>query len=183
MAIEDGNWLDWLNSNAAAIQAVGSVVAILIAVGVAWLSHWLDIRRSQRAVRLEKVQALEAVASIVINAMNLIETAKEQVCDCGGESLLNYCTEIHDPGAFELAAEALREIPIAQLPDFEVVKPVIEMRALIQKLPPMIENIRRWHPDKGPWLEESQLLEKLHRRANIHTVTIEESVRRVPDGD
>ena len=74
----------WINNNSGGVQAVGSVAAILFAVGVAWLSSWLAVHQSANARRMEDVRALETVALIVINAINLIQTAKEQLCDDGG---------------------------------------------------------------------------------------------------
>lgn len=127
---------------------------------------------------------METVASIVINAMNLIQTAKEETCDGGEASLRKYCKEIHNPSRFKDAEQALREIPIAQLPDFEVVKPVIEMRGLVPEVNAIIDFIHRDYLAEGPeWRKESERLERLHRRANVHTVTVEVAVRRARDGD
>ncbi len=70
---------NWINQNSGGVQAVGTVAAVLIAVGVAWLSHRLDVRRSEDAQRREDARVLETVASIVINAMNLIEVAQEHL--------------------------------------------------------------------------------------------------------
>ena len=127
---------------------------------------------------------METVASIVINAMNLIQDAKEQLCDSRGASIESYCMKVYDAAAFRNAGEALREVPIAQLPDFEVVKPVLEMRDLILKADEMIVQIHRGYVSKdGNWQERIDQFSKLYRRANIHTSTVESAVRRVRDGD
>ncbi len=175
---------DWINQNSGGVQALGSVIAILIAVGVAWWSHRLDLCRSEEAQRKEDARALETVASIVINAMNLIQVAKENLCDVGETSIEGYFMKIHDESAFKNAGEALREVPIAQLPDFEVVKPVLEMRDLILKANELLVQIHRdYLTNEGDWREELKYFSKLHYRANKHTSTIEDAVRRVRDGD
>ena len=175
---------NWINQNSGGVQAVGSVSAILIAVGIAWLSNWLDVRRSANAQRREDARALETVASIVINAMNLVQVAKEQLCDSRGALIEGYYKKVYDAAAFRNAGEALREVPIAQLPDFEVVKPVLEMRDLILKADEMIVQIHRDYASKeGNWQEGIDQFSKLHHRANMHTSTVESAVRRVRDGD
>ncbi len=175
---------NWINQNSGGVQAVGSVAAILIAVGIAWLSNWLDVRRSANAQRREDARALETVASIVINAMNLIQVAKEQLCDSRGASIEGYCMKVYDAAAFRNAGEALREVPIAQLPDFEVVKPVLEMRDLILKADEMIDQIHRDYVLKeGNWQEGIDQFSKLLHRASMHTSTVENAVRRVRDVD
>ena len=174
---------NWINQNSGGVQAVGSVAAILIAVGVAWLSHRLDVRRSEDAQRREDARVLETVASIVINAMNLIEVAKEQLCDSRGALIESYFKEVYDAAAFRNAGEALREVPIAQLPNFEVVKPVLGMRNLILEADEMIVQIHRDYVSKeGNWQEGIDQFSKLHYRANRHTSTVESIVRRVRDG-
>lgn len=175
---------NWINQNSGGVQAVGSVAAILIAVGIAWLSNWLDVRRSANAQRREDARALETVASIVINAMNLIQVAKEQLCDSRGALIESYCMEVYDAAAFRNAGAALREVPIAQLPDFEVVKPVLEMRDLILKADEMIVQIHRDYVSKeGNWQKGIDQFSRLHYHANMHTSTVESAVRRVRDGD
>jgi hypothetical protein len=176
--------MDWLNSNAAVIQAVGSVLAIFIAIVVVVLSHWLGVRRSEKAIRQEKARTLETVASIMIHAMNLIETAKKNICDRGGSSIGGYGLEVHDPHKFENAAQALCEIPIAQLPDYEVVRPVIEMRLLVPRAKELIEQICEYYENnEGDWEEGARDFAKLHHTANQHTETISDAVKRVRDGD
>ena len=174
----------WINNNSGGVQAVGSVAAILFAVGVAWLSSWLAVHQSANARSMEDVRALETVASIVINAMNLIQTAKEQLCDDGGALIVGYCMEVHDRNAFRNAGEALREIPIVHLPDFEVVKPVLEMRDLILAADEMIAQIcKDYHTEEGDWQEGLDRFRDLHRRADKYVSTVEDAVRRVRDGD
>ena len=97
---------NWINQNSGGVQAVGSVAAILIAVGIAWLSHWLDVRRSANAQRREDARALETVASIVINAMNLIQVAKEQLCDSRDASIEGYFMKVYDKAAFRVRPES-----------------------------------------------------------------------------
>ena len=175
---------NWINQNSGGVQAVGSVAAILIAVGVAWLSHRLDVRRSEDAQRREDARVLETVASIVINAMNLIEVAKEQLCDSRGALIESYFKEVYDAAAFRNAGEALREVPIAQLPNFEVVKPVLRMRILILEANKTINQIRMGRiTSKGGRLAAIDQFSKLYDRANKHTSTVESVVRRVRDGD
>ena len=175
---------DWINQNSGGFQAVGSVAAILFAVVIVWLSHWLDVRRSANAQRREDARALETVASIVINAMNLIQAAKDQICDGSEGSIFGYFNEVHDPKEFENAGEALREIPIAQLPDFEVVRPVLEMRNLIPKANEMIVQIHRdYLSGEHDWQEGVDQLRTLHHRANMNAHTVEDAVRRVRDGE
>lgn len=175
---------NWINQNSGGVQAVGSVIAILIAVGVAWLSHRLDLRRSENAQREEDKRALETVASIVINAMNLIQIAKEQLCDGNEASIEGYFLKVYDRMVFGNAAEALREVPIAQLPNFEVVKPVLEMRDLIRRANELLDQIHRdYLSEQGNWQEGVNNFRTLHYRANKHTSKIEDAVRRVRDGD
>ncbi len=127
---------------------------------------------------------METVASIVINAMNLIQVAKDHICDNRVGSIETYCMEVYEAAAFRNAGEALREVPIAQLPDFEVVKPVLEMRDLILKADEMIVQIHRDYVSKeGNWQEGIDQFSKLHHRANMHTSTVENAVRRVRDID
>lgn len=174
--------IDWGSVTAAWVQAVGSVAAIFIAILVTWVSHWLDVRRSEEAIRREEARTLETVAAIMINAMNLIETAKKNICDNGSRRLLGYCMEVYDPGAFKSAAEALREIPIAHLPDFTVVKPVLEMRDLVLKADSLIEHIHRSSVSPEGNVDEGiKSFRKLHHQANVQTSTVEEAVRRVRD--
>jgi hypothetical protein len=185
---ETWNWINqiwnWINQNSGGVQAVGSVAAILIAVGVAWFSHWLDVRRSANAQRREDARTLETVAAIVINAMNLIQVAKEQLCDSGEASIEGYRMEVYDKVAFMNAGEALREVPVAQLPDFEVVKPVLEMRNLIPKAVELIDQIYIHYISKEGDLQEGiRQFQKLHHRANKYTSTVEDAVRRVRDND
>jgi hypothetical protein len=66
------------------------VAAILLSVGIALLSHYLDLRRSKKAQHQEDIRVLETVASIVINSMNLIEVAKVQLCDRGEAAIEGY---------------------------------------------------------------------------------------------
>ncbi len=175
---------NWINQNSGGVQAVGSVIAILIAVAIAWLSHWFDVRRSKDAQRREDARVLETVASIVINAMNLIQIAKEQLCDNRGTLTESYFNKVYDARAFRTAGEALREVPIAQLPNFEVVKPVLGMRHLILEADKMVAQIQMdYVSSKGNWQAGIDRFSKLHYSANKHTSTVESVVRRVRDGD
>ena len=176
---------NWINQNSGGFQAVGSVAAIFFAVAIAWSSHWFDVRRSKDAQRREDARVLETVASIVINAMNLIQVAKEQLCDNRGELHDNYFGKVYDAAAFTNAAEALREVPIAQLPNFEVVKPVLRMRILIIEADKTITQIRKGRiTSKGGGLQAGiDQFSKLYDRANKHTSTVESVVGRVRDGD
>ncbi len=92
--------------------------------------------------------------------------------------------EVHDRNAFRNAGEALREIPIVHLPDFEVVKPVLEMRDLILAADEMIAQIcKDYHTEEGDWQEGLDRFRDLHRRADKYVSTVEDAVRRVRDGD
>ena len=171
---------DWINNNSAGVQAIGSIIAILLALGVVWLQHRLDLSRSDKSRRDEDARQLETVAAIVINAMNLIQAAKEQMCD--KDMIQGYYTENHSPSEFTNAANALQEIPIAQLPDFRVVKPVLEMRGLILRVERLVGYIAEGeHNGKYDYLEGVDRLKEIYLQANEHTRTVKETVIRIRD--
>lgn len=112
--------------------------------------------------------------------MNLIETAKEQMCD--KNMIQGYYQEVHDPGAFLNAEKALMEIPITQLPDYRVVKPILELRDLVMRVERLAGYIAEGeHNGRYDYLEGIDNLRELHRQANIHTSQVEEAVREIRD--
>jgi len=57
----------------------------------------------------------------------------------------------------------LREVPIAQLPDYEVVKPVLGMRNLMLPANDMLIQIHREYlSDLGDWQKGIDVFGKLH---------------------
>jgi hypothetical protein len=75
-------------------------------------------------------------------------------------------------------------VPIAQLPDYEVVKPVLGMCNLMLPANDMLIQIHREYlSDLGDWQKGIDDFRKLHHRANVYTSTVEDAVRRIRDGD
>ncbi len=156
------------------------ILTAFVALGAAWFSHWLVVRRSAKIQRKDDARVLETVASIVNNAMSLIDTAKKQICDGQDDSIARYYEESYSAAAFRSAGEALREIQIAQMPDLEVVRPILDMRDLVLTAEEVIDDIGR-HRDspEGNRQNAIEKFRKLHRRATIHTSTVEGAVIRM----
>jgi hypothetical protein len=69
--------LCWLNTNAAAVQAVGSVIAIFVAIFVAWWQTWVS--RSDQADarrRTARVLAMELLPNVQGIDANLARAAR-----------------------------------------------------------------------------------------------------------
>ncbi len=158
------------------------ILTAIVAVGVAWFSHWLVVRRSAHVQRQDDARLLETVASIVDSAMHLIDEAKVQLCDGHDESMARYYRESYNAAAFRNAGEALREVHIAQLPDLEVVRPVLDMRDLVLGAEDVIDDIERHLDSHDAARDEAvEKLRKLHRRASVQASTVENAVRKLRD--
>jgi hypothetical protein len=59
------------------VQAVFSIVAIVIAILVPWGQHRRDVKLAQRLRVEDRLRSAEAAGAIVTHAMNLIEDARK----------------------------------------------------------------------------------------------------------
>ena len=75
---------------------------------------------------------MDAAAAIAINAMNLIEDAWEYAVR-RPENTPGYILKRYDPAAFDFAARALGEANLADVPDWELIRPIIGVRNLVME--------------------------------------------------
>jgi hypothetical protein len=171
-------WADTHPGVAAWVQAIFSIIAILIAFYVPYRQHLRDVRLARQLRVEDRLRSMEAAAAIVIHAMNLIEDAwngtKKPDDTCG------YVLMVHEPAAFDFAASALKEINLANVSDWELIRPIIGMRNLLieaKRLPVAIHEAdeRRYTPPD----EVRERLRCVREEAHRHTSIVEAAVNRL----
>ena len=169
-------WAETHPGVAAWVQAIFSIIAILIAFYVPYRQHVRDVRLARRLRVEDRLRSVEAAAVISINAMNLIEEAWEHTVR-KPENTLGYVVKRYDPTAFDFAARALEEINLADVPDWELIRPIIGMRNLVMEakdLPSVIHEADELN-NRDP-LEVRERLGRVREEANRHTTTMEAAV-------
>ncbi len=173
---------DWINSNSAGVQAIGTILAICVAIFVPWRLHKQALKRTRQQQREERLVRMESAASIAINAMNRIEKAWENVVKNPGNTM-GYYMENFSRDEFEKAAAALHEINVAHLPDWEMVRPILGLRDLVVRAAVLVEGISKAEHNGNVIDEEEgrKSLGTVHDRALTHTAKIEAAVNRMRD--
>lgn len=163
---------------AAWVQAIFSIMAILIAFYVPYRQHLRDVRLARRLRVEDRLRSTEAAAAIVIHAMNLIEDAwngTKKPGDTHGYVLMAY-----ESAAFDFAANALKEINLANVTDWELIRPIIGMRNLLieaKGLPLAIHEADESHTT--PPDEVRERLRCVREEAHRHTSIVEAAVNRL----
>lgn len=165
-----------------AVQAVGTIFAIGVAIYVPWQQHENDLKRMRQQQREERLLRIESAAAIAINAMNKIEEAWKHTVQ-KPENTLGYIMEAYNRQEFEQAQAALHEINVADLPDWEMVRPILELRDLVIRAGSLVDLIGRAQSDPaaGDPDEGRDALAGVHDRAHAHTTSIEAAVNRMKD--
>lgn len=182
-------WLAWINENGAVIQAFSLPITIAVAVLVVMLTHHLANKRAERADRRERLRIMESVASIVIATMNRIDFAAKKMCGDSlddtrdVEDMLNFVEnwESKVAASFAVVEKALDEVPITQLPKYEAVLVVIEMRLLIDRVADKIREIDDALSEESRPGKLLKDLRSLHAAANAHTSNMEALVNELRD--
>ena len=173
----------WFVDNSAGVQAIGTMIAIGIAIFVPWKQHRNDLAHTRRQRQEERLLHMETAAAIAINAMNRIEEAWKNVVENPGLTQ-GYYLEVFNRQEFDRAGAALHEINLSNLPDWEMVQPILELRDLIGRASVLVEGVAGAEHDGSSDPDEGrEYLAEIHRLAHRHTTNIEAAVNRMrPQG-
>jgi len=163
------------------VQAFFSIIGIGIAIYVPYRQHVRDVKLA-RQLRLEdRLRAMEAAATIMINAMNLIEDAWKNTAE-DENSTEGYFQEVYDASAFDFAARALEEVNVFNIPDWEMIKPVVDMRSLVIQAKHLARKIAEadHYIESDPDLPR-EALHHVRQKANTHMSNVEAAVNRLRD--
>jgi len=173
------NMWDWLVQNSAGVQAIGTIVAIGIAIYVPWKQHQNDLAVARRQRQEDRLLPMETAAAIAINAMNRIEEAWKSVVE-NPKLTQGYYLENFSSHEFDRAGAALHEINLSNLSDWEMVRPILELRDLVHRASHVVEGIAEGEHDGSSDPDEGrEILAEIHRLAHQYTTNIEAAVNRM----
>jgi hypothetical protein len=115
----------WANQNAAAVQALGTVFALALALAIAWKGHRQSILEGRR----RREEALESVSTIAAWAAAMIAEAEQNMAD--PDLRYRYFLGSYDAHLFAMAEAALERIPLHDLPQANL---IAEILTLVQAL-------------------------------------------------
>ncbi len=177
----------WVVINSGGVQAVGTIIAILIAIYVPWRQHKNDVERDRKQRLEERLLRMETAAAIAINAMNLIQGAWDSVFKAPDKTV-EYYENWFKKESFDQAATALHEINVSDLPDWEMVRPILGLRDDVVRVAELVDVVatvdtRVLRTGKEPVNQDKtrKKLDKLYISANKHTTNIEALVNWTKD--
>jgi hypothetical protein len=118
--------LGWIESHpgiAAWVQAIGAIVALVVAISVpVWMAR--------RADRLSRKRFLESVTSISNEVLKCLVNAAMK-CSAGEGEGLFFVRSVEAFHRFRIVSSAINSIPLHQLPSYEVTQSVLELQAIM----------------------------------------------------
>lgn len=99
----------WVDQNAAAVQAIGTLVALAIALAIAWRAS----RQVAAEARRRREEVLEATSAIVAWAAGMIAEAAQNMAD--PDNRYRYFLGAYEDRQFAIAETALERIPLHRL--------------------------------------------------------------------
>ena len=167
-----------LNSLATAnwVQAIGSVVAILVAI---WVAAWQNDRaRDARAAeeRASRRKALETVQMLALKATNMIESAANATADPQADAYQDYLVLGFNAEVFEDMRGTLERIALHELPDPDAAIALHSLRRAFIETEKEMSELRRTN-DRHPFLPPAPV-KKQNDRAQLAYGEIEKAVRR-----
>jgi hypothetical protein len=139
----------WGHTTAAWLQAVGSILAILIALAVANS----QLRQAAADLRLEKCDGARAAISLVHKTLELVAERLMVACDPANEA--SHGMALREHRTTELI-DALRQISVGELPP-EIVVPFSSIRSNLHAVNARVTEIYESEEDEGIPEERRQL--------------------------
>lgn len=139
---------DWITASAAVIQAVGSILAI---IGAALITNH-DRKESTREATSRRVSAL---AVVIFRSEDALRKPYDQLHANGGLAYSDVFGNQHDKNArtIEQCLKILREIPVHELGDWDLVSAVVDMEEALVTGRRALDTIRaenkaaKFYPD------------------------------------
>jgi hypothetical protein len=120
--------LDWIECHpgtAAWVQALGAIVALIVAVMV-------PVRMARQADRLNQRRFLDSVFSISSEVGECFRNAAAR-CSAGQNEGLNFVRSVQAFHRFRIVSSAIGAIPLHELPSYEVTQSVLELQAMMEE--------------------------------------------------
>ncbi len=119
------SWIECHPGTAGWVQAVGSIVALGIAI---FVPYWM----TKSADRLACRRLLESVAAIGAEAQECFANAAMH-CGNDGEDAVSYIISVEAFHKFRVASAAMNAIPVCQLPTYELTRCVLELQRMMEE--------------------------------------------------
>jgi hypothetical protein len=141
---------DWIENHqglAAWMQAVGTVAALFIAIGVTERQHKLSERARREEAHRQRDDQLLSVVIVASYAADLIKDAATFFRT--EEGAKRYFERTYDPHIFQNADRALDQIPLYVIGNGMIIEYLMLLRALLNETKGVIDEAKSRFPDKG----------------------------------